>query len=61
MNPKIEQAFNAHINAELYSSYLYLAMSNCFVSKALEGMGVEEAVVGLSLYTGKLNHNAIWR
>ena len=28
---------------------------------ALERMGVEEAVVGLSLYTGKLNHNAIWR
>ena len=28
---------------------------------ALEGMGVEEAVVGLSLYTGKLNHKAIWR
>jgi len=28
---------------------------------ALERMGVEEAVVGLSLYTGKLNHNAIRR
>ncbi len=29
--------------------------------EALERMGVREAVVGLSLYTGKLNHNAIWR
>jgi len=29
--------------------------------QALERMGVQEAVVGLSLYTGKLNHNAIWR
>jgi len=29
--------------------------------QALERMGVREAVVGLSLYTGKLNHNAIWR
>lgn len=29
--------------------------------EALERMGVEEAVVGLSLYTGKLNHNAIRR
>lgn len=29
--------------------------------ETLEGMGVEEAVVGLSLYTGKLNHNAIRR
>ncbi len=26
----------------------------------LEGMGVREAVVGLSLYTGKLNHNVFW-
>lgn len=29
--------------------------------EALEAMGVQEAVVGLSLYTGKLNHNAIRR
>ncbi len=29
--------------------------------EALERMGVKESVVGLSLYTGKLNHNAIWR
>jgi len=29
--------------------------------EALERMGVQEAVVGLSLYTGKLNHNAIRR
>ncbi|HQN75944.1 MAG TPA: 1-(5-phosphoribosyl)-5-[(5-phosphoribosylamino)methylideneamino] imidazole-4-carboxamide isomerase [Methanomassiliicoccales archaeon] len=29
--------------------------------ETLERMGVREAVVGLSLYTGKLNHNAIWR
>ncbi|MCG7845092.1 MAG: 1-(5-phosphoribosyl)-5-[(5-phosphoribosylamino)methylideneamino] imidazole-4-carboxamide isomerase [Methanomassiliicoccales archaeon] len=27
----------------------------------LERMGVKESVVGLSLYTGKLNHNVIWR
>jgi phosphoribosylformimino-5-aminoimidazole carboxamide ribotide isomerase len=27
----------------------------------LEGMGVKESVVGLSLYTGKLNANDIWR
>lgn len=39
MNQKIEQAFNAHINAEVYSSYLYLAMSNCFVAKNFDGMG----------------------
>ena len=38
MNKKIEQAFNDHLNAELYSSYLYLAMANCFTAKNLEGM-----------------------
>ncbi len=38
MNKKIEAAFNAHLNAEFYSSYLYLAMSNYFASANLDGM-----------------------
>lgn len=38
MNEKIEQAFNDHLNAELYSSYLYLSMANCFTAKNLDGM-----------------------
>jgi ferritin len=38
MNKKIEQAFNHHLNAEFYSSYLYLAMANCFTAKNLDGM-----------------------
>ena len=38
MNKKMEQAFNAHLNAEFYSSYLYLAMANCFTAKNLDGM-----------------------
>ncbi|MBN1911889.1 MAG: ferritin [Pirellulales bacterium] len=38
LNPKIEGAFNAQINAELYSSYLYLSMSAYFESKSLPGM-----------------------
>ena len=38
MNKKIEDAFNAHLNAELYSSYLYLSMSNYFASVNLDGM-----------------------
>ena len=38
MNKKIEQAFNDHLNAELFSSYLYLAMANCFTAKNLDGM-----------------------
>ncbi len=38
MNKKIEQAFNEHLNAELFSSYLYLSMANCFTAKNLDGM-----------------------
>ena len=34
---KIEQAFNGQINAELYSSYLYLAMAAYFESVNLDG------------------------
>ena len=33
----IMQAFNKQINAELYSSYLYLSMAACFESKNLSG------------------------
>ena len=38
LNPKIQDALNEQINAELYSSYLYLSMSACFESKNLAGM-----------------------
>ncbi|MGQ9649119.1 MAG: ferritin [Phycisphaerae bacterium] len=38
MNNKIESAFNKQINAELYSSYLYLAMSAWLESKNFKGM-----------------------
>lgn len=38
MNKNIEAAFNEHLNAELFSSYLYLSMANYFTSKNLEGM-----------------------
>ena len=38
MNPKIEEAINKQINAELFSSYLYLSMSTYFESKDLPGM-----------------------
>jgi len=37
-NPKIEEAFNRQINAELFSSYLYLSMSAHFESRNLKGM-----------------------
>jgi ferritin len=38
LNPKIEKALNDQINAELYSSYLYLSMSAYFEAESLEGM-----------------------
>jgi ferritin len=37
MNPKIQEAFNRQLNAELYSSYLYLSMSAYFESLSLRG------------------------
>jgi ferritin len=36
--PKIEQALNQQLHAELYSSYLYLSMSAYFESQNLAGM-----------------------
>jgi len=38
MSQKVQDAFNKQINAELYSSYLYLSMSTHFESKNLKGM-----------------------
>ncbi len=38
LKPKIQDAFNRQINAELYSSYLYLSMSAYFESINLKGM-----------------------
>jgi len=38
MKPKIQDAFNKQLNAELFSSYLYLSMSAYFESQNLKGM-----------------------
>lgn len=38
MDKKIERAFNSHLNAEFFSSYLYLSMANYFTADNLEGM-----------------------
>ncbi len=38
MDKKIEKAFNEHLNAEFFSSYLYLSMANYFAAENLEGM-----------------------
>ena len=37
-NKKIQEAFNKQINAELYSSYLYLSMAAYFATVNLNGM-----------------------
>ena len=37
-NPRIQDAFNRQLNAELFSSYLYLSMSAYFESQNLKGM-----------------------
>ena len=38
LNQKIQDAFNKQLNAELYSSYLYLSMSAYFEQRNLAGM-----------------------
>ena len=38
LNPKLQEALNRQINAELYSSYLYLSMAAWFESQTLPGM-----------------------
>lgn len=38
LNPKIQEAFNRQLNAELHSSYLYLSMVAYFESENLAGM-----------------------
>ena len=38
LNQKIQDAFNKHLNSELYSSYLYLSMTSYFESQNLKGM-----------------------
>jgi ferritin len=38
MNAKIEDAFNKQLNAELFSSYLYMSMAAYFESQNLKGI-----------------------
>ena len=38
LSPKVHEALNRQINAELYSSYLYLSMAAYFESADLKGM-----------------------
>ena len=38
LSPKLQDAFNRQINAELFSSYLYLSMAAYFESEDLKGM-----------------------
>ena len=54
---KIQKILNKQINEELYSSYLYLSMSNYFSSQNLDGFAnwmrmqsVEEYAHGMKIY-----------
>ena len=38
LKPRMQEALNEQINAEIYSSYLYLSMAAYFDSQTLEGM-----------------------
>jgi ferritin len=38
LNPKVQDALNKQINAELFSSYLYLSMAAYFEAEDLKGM-----------------------
>ena len=58
ISDKIQEAFNEQINAELYSSYLYLAMSAYFESTGLPGFAnwmrcqaQEEVVHAMKFYS----------
>jgi ferritin len=57
LDKKVEKAFNGQLNAELYSSYLYLSMSAYFQSLSLSGFanwmrvqGQEELVHAMKFY-----------
>ena len=38
LNPKIQDAFNHHLNQEFFSAYLYLSMASYFEARNLSGM-----------------------
>ncbi len=57
LKPKMQEALNRQVNAELYSAYLYLSMSAYFESRGLQGMAhwmrmqfEEEQIHGLKIY-----------
>ncbi len=57
MKPEMETAFNRQVNAEMYSSYLYLAMESYFQSISLAGFATwmraqvqEELFHGMKIY-----------
>lgn len=47
LSERLETAFNKHLNAELYSAYLYFSQSAWFKSKGLEGCAGWMNVQGL--------------
>ncbi|MCK5679235.1 ferritin, partial [bacterium] len=57
INEKVEKVLNEQVNAEIYSSYLYLSMSSYLSSINLDGFAqwmkaqaLEEMVHGMKIY-----------
>ena len=65
LSPKVRDALNGHLNAELFSSYLYLSMSAHFEAASLPGMAhwmriqvQEETIHAMKFYNFILERNA---
>lgn len=54
LNPKVQDALNKQINAELFSSYLYLSMAAYFEAEDLKGMAS-----WMRVQTGEENQHAM--
>jgi ferritin len=64
LNPKLQDALNQQINAELYSEYFYLSMSAYFEAESFKGMAHwmrmqadEERIHALKIYDYVHNRN----
>ena len=64
LSPKMEEALNSQVNAELFSSYLYLSIAAYFESAGFPGMATwmrfqtqEENLHGMKIYDFILERN----
>jgi len=64
LNPKLEEALNGQLNAEMFSSYLYLSMAAHFEATTMPGMAAwmrvqaqEETIHAMKFYDYILERN----